>query len=62
MNKKILILLLALFLAVIGFFIAKYLAGVLYYLSNKTNPFPEVNLSTWGYYWDLYAQNEIPFP
>jgi len=57
MNKKILILLLALFLAVIGFFIAKYLAGVLYYLSNKTNPFPEVNLSTWGYYWDLYAQN-----
>ena len=56
MNKKILILLLALFLAVVGFFIAKYLAGVLYYLSNKTNPFPEVNLSTWGYYWDLYSQ------
>ncbi|MEV4849934.1 type IV secretory system conjugative DNA transfer family protein [Acinetobacter lwoffii] len=57
MNKKILILLLALFLAVVGFFIAKYLAGVLYYFSNKTNPFPEVNLSTWGYYWDLYSQN-----
>ncbi|QXB87639.1 type IV secretory system conjugative DNA transfer family protein (plasmid) [Acinetobacter lwoffii] len=57
MNKKILILLLAIFLAVVGFFIAKYLAGVLYYLANKTNPFPEVNLTTWGYYWDLYAHN-----
>jgi len=56
-NKKILILLLAIFLAVVGFFIAKYLAGVLYYLANKTNPFPEVNLTTWGYYWDLYAHN-----
>nr|ALD82633.1 TraN [uncultured bacterium] len=57
MNKKILILLLAIFLAVVGFFITKYLAGVLYYLANKTNPFPEVNLTTWGYYWDLYAHN-----
>jgi len=56
-NKKILILLLAIFLAVVGFFITKYLAGVLYYLANKTNPFPEVNLTTWGYYWDLYAHN-----
>ena len=57
MNKKILILLLAIFLAVVGFFITKYLAGILYYLANKTNPFPEVNLTTWGYYWDLYAHN-----
>jgi len=56
-NKKILILLLAIFLAVVGFFITKYLAGILYYLANKTNPFPEVNLTTWGYYWDLYAHN-----
>ncbi|MDV7561175.1 type IV secretory system conjugative DNA transfer family protein [Acinetobacter baumannii] len=58
MNKKILILTSVIIAAVIGFFITKYLSGVFYYLANKTYPFDEVNLSTWGYYWDLYATTE----
>lgn len=54
--KKVLIIAAVIAIAIIGFFITKYLSGVFYYLANKTNPFGEVNLSTWGYYWDLYAQ------
>jgi len=57
--KKLPIVIAAIVLAIIGFFVAKYLSGVIYYLVNKTNPFGEVDLSTWGYYWDLYSETDL---
>lgn len=43
---------------VAGFFLAEYLAGVAYFLVNKTNP-ADVGLDTWAQYWHWYGTDPV---
>lgn len=43
---------------VAGFFLAEYLAGVAYFLVNKTSP-ADVGLDTWAQYWHWYSTDPV---
>ena len=43
---------------VAGFFLAEYLAGVAYFLVNKTSP-ADVGLDTWAQYWHWYSADPV---
>jgi type IV secretion system protein VirD4 len=43
---------------VAGFFLAEYIAGVAYFLVNKSSP-AEVGLDTWAQYWHWYSTDPV---
>ncbi len=56
--KTIAIVSAALAYAVIGFFVAEYLAGIAYFLLNKSVP-DNITLDTWAAYWHWYGDDPV---
>jgi type IV secretion system protein VirD4 len=57
-KKNIAILLAVLAYLIAGVFVAAYLAGILYYLVNKTLP-EHVGFETWMQYWAAYSADHV---
>ncbi|MFH0134842.1 type IV secretory system conjugative DNA transfer family protein [Variovorax sp. VaC1] len=57
-GKKIAIAFAVLVYIVLGFFLAQYIAGAIYFLLNKTAP-EDLSLDTWWTYWGWYKDDPV---